>query len=275
LSTPLAEKYLRVDRLPHIWCRGCGHGTVLGALMRALDEVEADMDRTVVVSGIGCASRAAGYFNCDGLHTTHGRALAFATGVKLARPELRVVVITGDGDLAAIGGNHFIHAARRNIEMTCICFNNHVYGMTSGQHSPTSPRLSLAPTAPYGHIERDFDLCELARVAGASYVARAATYQARSMARLIARALRQQGFAFVEAITQCPTYYGRRNRLGSAADMLRWQKEHTVDVARARQLDPAELEGKIVVGELHRADWPEYTRAYAELVARVREEGTS
>ncbi|MDQ7793924.1 MAG: 2-oxoacid:ferredoxin oxidoreductase subunit beta [bacterium] len=272
MSTALAEKYLRVERLPHIWCRGCGHGIVLGALVRAMDEVGLDLDRTVVVSGIGCASRAAGYLNCDGLHTTHGRALAFATGVKLARPELRVIVIAGDGDLAAIGGNHFIHAARRNLDLTCICFNNQVYGMTSGQHSPTSPRLSLAPTAPYGHLEREFDLCELARAVGAGYVARAAAYNPRAMTRLLVRALDLRGFSFVEVLSQCPTYFGRRNRLGGAVDMLKWQKEHTVDVARAREMDPAELEGKVVTGELHRAEYPEYTAAYAELVSRVKGE---
>lgn len=164
----LLDEHFRVETMPHIWCPGCGHGIVLGALMRALEKSGFERDKTVIVSGIGCSSRATGYLDYDTLHTTHGRALAFATGVKLANPELNVVVITGDGDASAIGGNHFIHAARRNIDITTIIFNNSIYGMTGGQYSPETPEASWATTSPYGHIERTFDLAELAKASAAS-----------------------------------------------------------------------------------------------------------
>src|SRR6056297_238686 len=166
------EKYLRKDKLPHIWCPGCGHGTILNSFIRAFAESELDQDKTVVISGIGCSGRATGYLDFDSLHTTHGRAIAFATGVKMANPELNVVVMTGDGDGTAIGGNHLIHAARRNIDLTVVLYNNHVYGMTGGQYSPTTPKQAYAATAPWGHYEPMFDICKLAIGAGATYVAR-------------------------------------------------------------------------------------------------------
>src|SRR6056297_4012169 len=167
-------KYLREDKLPHIWCPGCGHGTILNSLVRAIDDTEMDPDKTVVVSGIGCSGRAPGYLKFDTLHTTHGRAIAFATGIKLANPELNVIVLTGDGDGSAIGGNHLIHGCRRNIDHTVILFNNQIYGMTGGQFSPMTPEGANATTAPYGNIDRNFDLCSLSESAGATFVARGA-----------------------------------------------------------------------------------------------------
>jgi len=265
---------LRSDRMPHIWCPGCGHGIVLGAIVRALAAKIAagklDPSKVVVVSGIGCAARAAGYLNFDGVHTTHGRAIAFATGIKLARPELKVLVITGDGDLAAIGGNHFIHAARRNVGLTVVCFNNSIYGMTSGQYSPMTPREAKATTAPYGHIERPFDLCGLALACGATYVARGATYYAARLTDYVSAGLDHDGFAFVEAVTQCPTYFGRRNRMSRGVDMLRWQKEHAVPLSRAASAAPEELAGKFTVGVFRDVDEPEYTREYDRIIELAR-----
>ncbi|MEW6244158.1 MAG: 2-oxoacid:ferredoxin oxidoreductase subunit beta [Bacillota bacterium] len=262
--------YLRDQALPHIWCAGCGHGTVLGCLLRAIQKAGLDQDKTVIVSGIGCSSRATGYMNFDTLHTTHGRALAFATGIKLARPELKVIVITGDGDAAAIGGNHLIHAARRNVGITTVCFNNYIYGMTSGQYSPSTPTGSLATTSPYGSIDIPFDLSRLVQAAGGAYVARATTYHVNLLINLIAEALRVDGFSFVEALSQCPTYFGRRNRRGTAVDMLTWFRDNSVNVKAVSKLPPEQLEGKIIVGELYRANLKEYTQAYRELVERAK-----
>ncbi len=275
-SEALTLSLLRVDRFPHIWCPGCGHGIVLSALVRALGGKIAsgrlDPKDVVIVSGIGCAARAAGYLNFDGVHTTHGRAIAFATGLKLARPSLKVIVITGDGDLAAIGGNHFIHAARRNVGLTVVCFNNSIYGMTSGQYSPMTPREAKATTAPYGHIERPFDLCELALACGATYVARGAAFFAAKLTEYIAGGLDHKGFAFVEAVSQCPTYYGRRNRMSRGVDMLRWQKEHAVSLSRAASAAPEELEGKFKVGVFRDLDELEYTEEYERIIRLAKQQ---
>ncbi|MEW8979371.1 MAG: 2-oxoacid:ferredoxin oxidoreductase subunit beta [Symbiobacterium sp.] len=263
------HRYLRLGKLPHIWCPGCGHGIALQALIRAIHHTGLPQDRTVIVSGIGCSSRATGYLNFDTLHTTHGRALAFATGIKMANPDLHVIVITGDGDAAAIGGNHLIHAARRNIGITCVCFNNNIYGMTSGQYSPLTPTEALATTAPYGNIETPFDLCELVKAAGASYVARSTTYHARQLEKLIARGLQNDGFSFIEAVVQCPTYYGRKNRLGEAYRMMQRMAERSVPASKAAAMTPEELAGKIVIGELWHRPRLEYTRAYDAVIGKA------
>ncbi|MGB9867295.1 MAG: 2-oxoacid:ferredoxin oxidoreductase subunit beta [Bacillota bacterium] len=264
-------KYFRASKLPHIWCAGCGHGIVMGALVRAIDKAGLDQDKTVVVSGIGCSSRAPGYLNFDTLHTTHGRALAFATGIKLARPELNVIVVGGDGDIAAIGGNHLIHACRRNIDITLVCFNNSIYGMTSGQYSPMTPTGKLATTAPYGNIDRPFDLCALAAASGATYVARATSYHTTLLVDLIAKAIRHKGFAFVDALSQCPTYYGRRNKLGSAVEMMEMFRKIAVPVESAKKMTPEQLQGKVVIGEILNLEGvPEYTEEYRKLVERAK-----
>jgi 2-oxoglutarate ferredoxin oxidoreductase subunit beta len=262
--------YFRKERLPHIWCPGCGHGTVTGALVRAIDRMGLDKNKICLVSGIGCSSRAVGYLDFDSVHTAHGRALAFATGIKLARPDLKVIVMTGDGDCAAIGGNHFIHAARRNIDIVTIVMNNNIYGMTSGQYSPMTPKGMLGTTAPYGNVEHAFDLCELARAAGASYVARATSYHVPLLIDLIEKAIKVKGFSVVEAITQCPTYMGRKNKLGSAVDMLGWFKDNTVNVKAAAAMAPEKKAGKILIGELHNVTLPEYTADYEEMIHRVQ-----
>ena len=263
------ESLLRQHRLPHILCPGCGHGIIMGALVRAIERAGLDKDKTVIVSGIGCSSRAPGYMDFDTLHTTHGRALVFATGVKFARPELNVIVVTGDGDALAIGGNHFIHAARRNIDITTIVFNNKVYGMTSGQFSPMTPQGHFATTAPFGNADRDFDLCDLARAAGATYVARGTAYHTSQLVDITTKAIMNKGFSVVEAISQCPTYYGRRNKQGTAVDMMNWQKDNAVTVAAAAKLSPEQLEGKFVIGELHKAEAPEYTAVYQRTVDAI------
>ena len=214
------QKYLRLDKFPHLWCPGCGNGIVLQGVLRGLDALKADPNQVVVVSGIGCSSRSAGYLDFNTLHTAHGRAIPFATGIKLARPDLTVLVITGDGDCTAIGGNHFIHACRRNLDLTTIIFNNSTYGMTSGQYSPLTPLGAFAATAPYGNVEPAFDVCRLAEAAGASYVARTTTFHARQIPDLVAHAVQNKGFSVIEVITGCPVYYGRMNQAASAVEML-------------------------------------------------------
>ncbi len=219
------EALLRMDRMPHIWCAGCGIGTGLNCFARALLESKADLNRVVVVSGIGCAGRVAGYLNLDSFHTTHGRPIPFATGLKLANPALEVVVCSGDGDLFAIGGNHFIHAARRNIGIKVICINNLTYAMTGGQTAPTTPETALTTTAPYGNWEPAFDLPHLADAAGAVYVARWTTFHVRQLTRSMTEVLQKKGFCFIEVLSPCPTLYQRRNRLGDGLDTMKHYKE--------------------------------------------------
>jgi 2-oxoglutarate ferredoxin oxidoreductase subunit beta len=262
--------YFRKERLPHIWCPGCGHGAITGALVRAIEKLHIDKNKVVIVSGIGCSSRAVGYLDFDTLHTAHGRAIAYATGIKLSRPDLHVIVMTGDGDCTAIGGNHFIHAARRNIGITTIVMNNEIYGMTSGQYSPMTPKGMLGTTAPYGNLERSFDLCKLAISAGATYVGRGTAYHVPLTIDLIEKALQNPGFSVVEAISGCPTYMGRKNKIGGPVEMLDWIKEGTVNVKAAAALPPEKVAGKILIGELHNAPEAEYTAGYMDLIGKVQ-----
>ncbi len=261
---------LRRDRLPHILCEGCGDGIIVNALLEAIVELGLPREKLVFVSGIGCSSRIPGYLLFDSLHTTHGRAIAFATGIKLANPELKVVVITGDGDMAAIGGNHFLHAARRNIDMTVICSNNYNYGMTGGQVSPTTPRGWRTTTTPYGNAEPPMDIAKVAAAAGANYVARWSTASPLQIKESIKKALTREGFTLVEVLTQCPTAFGRRNKLRSAVDMLRWYKENTVALHHVRELEEkgVDLSAKVVVGEFADRDRPGLVR----LLGLVKEE---
>jgi len=263
------EKYLRIKKFPHIWCAGCGDGTILKSLLRAIDRLSLPKDDIVLVSGIGCSSRTPGYVDFNTLHTTHGRALAFATGVKHARPDLHVIVVSGDGDATAIGGNHFIHAARRNIDITMILYNNYIYGMTGGQASPTTPLGSIASTAPYGSIEPNFNVSELAKAAGASFVARTTSYHTAQMESLITKAISKKGFSLVEVIVQCPTAYGRKNKLRTPVEMLKWQKEHAVPITAAQKMTDEQLEGKFTIGVLWDIERPEYTEQYQVLVQKI------
>ncbi len=270
------RSYLRQELMPHILCPGCSHGIVAGALLRAIDRLGLSQDKVAVVAGIGCSSRLAGYMDFCTLHTTHGRAPAFATGLKLAQPDMHVVIITGDGDGLAIGGNHLIHSARRNIDLTCLLFNNEVYGMTGGQLAPTTPEGGVATTAPYGNIEPSFDACQLMAAAGATFVARSVAYEPTVLEDLIARGLRHRGFAFIEVMTDCPEFYGRYNRLGSPAAMLLGQKRAVMEIDM--QLAPREPlilhEGPpprharpIETGVLVETQRPEFAQRTRELIA--------
>ena len=253
VSNAVVMDYLRKDLLPHLWCPGCGNGIILGAFLRAFHESGLDRDKTVIVSGIGCSGRATQYLNFDTVHTTHGRALAFATGIKLAKPELNVVVMMGDGDALAIGGNHLIHAARRNIDLTTIIFNNSVYGMTGGQASPTTPEGRFTATTPYGNLESPFDVVELVLAAGATYVARWTTYHTRQLQKAIKVGLLHKGFSVIEVITGCPTHSKQK-----PIDLLKWQRENTTLNSK--------LQNKILVGVFRKVNSPEYTEKYYEII---------
>lgn len=259
-------KYLRKDRLPHIFCAGCGNGIVMNTFFKGMELANMDFENIVLVSGIGCSSRIPGYVKCDSLHTTHGRPIAFATGLKLGNPNLDVVVFTGDGDAAAIGGNHLIHGARRNIDLTVICINNNIYGMTGGQISPTSPRGSYGTTAPYGALETPFDLAELVKAAGASYVARWTAAHPLQLANSIRRGFENKGFSFIEVLSQCPTYFGRKNRMRSPVEMLHWMKDNSINRRKALRMEPKELEGKIIVGDFVKEEKEELTTVTYDLI---------
>lgn len=268
MSSKIIEKYFRDDKLPHIWCPGCGHGIIMKSITDAIDELGYNKDDVCIVSGIGCSSRAPGYMDFNTLHTTHGRALAFATGVKMANPNLKVIVISGDGDCAAIGGNHLIHAARRNIDITTVVFNNNIYGMTGGQYSPTTPTGDRGTTAPYGNIDRNFDLCNLAKAAGSTYVARSTAYHANMIKKQVKAGIENKGFSFVEAVSVCPTYYGRKNKKGNAVEMMKYLKEGTVNVKAAEKLPKEKVEGKMLIGEFYKNPEPEYTEEYQKIIDR-------
>jgi 2-oxoglutarate/2-oxoacid ferredoxin oxidoreductase subunit beta len=262
------KDYIRERFFPHIWCPGCGHGIVLNGLIRAIDHLKLLKNDIVMVSGIGCSSRIAGYLDFHTLHTLHGRALAFATGVKLSRPELKVIVPMGDGDALAIGGNHFMHAARRNIDITAIVMNNRIYGMTGGQYSPLSGYGTYASTAPYASVDQSFDVAALAAAAGATFVARTTTYHVRQMIATIQEAIVHKGFSVVEIMSQCPTYFGRRNRQGDAVDMLRFMNEMTTPIgSKAKQENPELIERGVFV----RKELPEYCAACDEVMRRAKE----
>ncbi len=261
------NKYLRPNKLPHIWCPGCGHGIVLKAMLRAIDRAKLEKDNVCVISGIGCSSRTPGYVDFNTLHTLHGRALSFATGIKFAKPELKVIVVTGDGDALAIGGNHFIHTCRRNIDVTVLVFTNATYGMTGGQYSPTTPIGSMATTSRYGSIEPPFDACEMAKAAGATFVARGTAYHTLELEKVIEAAIAHKGTSVVDIIDACPTYFGRANKYKSATQMMEMiEKDGTVNVNQADRLPPEKLEGKVLRGILHKVERPEYCDQYSDLI---------
>ena len=270
------DYYLRVDRMPHIWCAGCGIGSAAGCFLRAIDRLELDTDNIVVVSGIGCTGRVAGYVRLDSFHTTHGRAIPFATGLKLGKPNLNVVVFSGDGDLAAIGGNHLIHAARRNIDMTVICVNNFSYGMTGGQLGPTTPVGARSSTSPYGNFDPPFNLPQLVAASGATYVARWTVLHVRQLEKAIAEALTKPGFSFVEVIAPCPSTYGRMNKLGQGVDQLHSYKKRCL-VKNAADLSETEigLDGPIVVGKFLDIARPTFGDLISGVLDRARGKKTS
>jgi 2-oxoglutarate ferredoxin oxidoreductase subunit beta len=269
---PLIYKYLRHDKkFPHVWCGGCGIGIFLGSLIRAIDKIGYSKDEVVLVSGIGCSGRLPVYVDFNTLHTTHGRALTFATGVKLAKPELKVITIMGDGDATAIGGNHFIHAARRNIDISTIIVNNNIYGMTGGQYSPTTPYGERATTATYGTVENSFNIAQLAVCAGAVFVARGTVFHTRLLDQLIEKALLKKGFSVVEVMSQCQTHFGRLNKRGNQIEMLKWQRDHAVPIEKAQKMSPEEMAGKFEMGVLVNRDAPTYHEEYKKLRAKAQE----
>lgn len=264
-------KYLRTEMMPHIWCAGCGNGIVLNCFVHALDELKTDLDKLVIVSGIGCIGRTAGYTYADSFHTTHGRALAFATGVKLANPELEVVVVSGDGDLFAIGGNHFIHAARRNIGVKVICVNNLTYGMTGGQQGPTTPLDSITATSPYGNVEHPFNLAHLAAASGSTYVARWTTLHVRRLTQSIERLLQKEGFCFVEVLSPCPEIFGRQNKMRSGLEMMEWFKRASV-VENFSEPAKADIsQDRIVVGEFVDVEKLSFEKLLHEKISKINE----
>ena len=254
--------YLKPDVLPHMWCAGCGIGTMMGAMLRAFEELGFARNETVVVTGIGCTGKLDDYLVTNALHTTHGRALAYATGIKAFNPRLKVVVIMGDGDGVTIGGNHFIHAARRNMDLTAIVLNNLNYGMTGGQVSATTPGRSITSTTAYGNPEREFDICALAQAAGANFVARTTSWHGWELQELIKAALTRKGFALVEVLSPCPTHFGRRNEMNETAAMLRSLRDNAVPVERYRELAAGERAGRFATGTLVDRGEPGFVERY-------------
>lgn len=256
---------------PHLWCPGCGVGQVWHFTTKAIEELGLDEDRVLWVGGSGCTGRMCTYWHKDFFHTLHGRALSFATGVKLARPEMTVLVHSGDGECVAIGGNHLIHAARRNVDITLIAINNFNYGMTGGQFSPTTPSSVYTSTTPYGNQEAPFDLSTLMKEAGATYIARWTTVHARQVINAIKKGIQNKGFSFIEVLAQCPTQYGRRNKLGDAVGMMEWLKANSIPKEKAEKMPPEELKEKFIIGELFadtRPEFSEYMRAVAAEAAQ-------
>jgi len=261
------HKYLRHDKkFPHVWCAGCSNGIVLGATIRAISELGYKKDDVAMVSGIGCSSRMPVYVDFNTLHSLHGRAIAYATGVKFFKPEMKVVVVTGDGDATAIGGNHFIHGARRNIDMTVILINNNIYGMTGGQYSPTTPEGARATTTPYGNIDRTFDICKLAIGAGATFVARTSAFHVQEAKTFISKALEHKGFSLVEIVSSCPVIFGRLNKKGSPAQMLEDMKNNVITEKKYNSLSEEERAEKITRGIFVEEIVPEFTAVYDNLV---------
>jgi 2-oxoglutarate ferredoxin oxidoreductase subunit beta len=272
--TELVRKYLRHDKkFPHIWCAGCGNGIVLGSLIRAIDQSGVEKDNIVLVSGIGCSGRITVYVDLNTLHVTHGRVLSFATGIKLAKDSLKVITVMGDGDATAIGGNHFIHAARRNMDLTAIIINNQIYGMTSGQYSPTTPYGSKTTTSPYGHVENTFSISELAIAAGASFVARGTVYHTQLLDKVIKAAILKKGFSVVEIMSNCHTQYGRRNKMETPVAAMRWFRDHATAVDKKVQTEAETWGGaeeKIRIGVLKDVEKPVYSEEYQKIRERAK-----
>jgi len=265
------DDVLRMDRIPHIWCPSCGIGLAVTAFASALEKSNIDLNNVVVVSGIGCTGRVAGYIKLDSFHTTHGRPIAFATGIKVANPKLKVVVFSGDGDLIAIGGNHFIHAARRNIDMVVICVNNFIYAMTGGQVAPTTPLTAYATTSPFGCVEPPFNIPYLADSSGAVYVARWTTLHVRRLVKSFSEALNKEGFSVVEAISPCAQYYSRINRLGDGLDMMRFYHDNS-EICHGEDTKNLDIgfKSKIKVGKFVDRERPSYTTRYRQWLSKMK-----
>jgi len=265
-----ALQYFRFDRPGnlHLWCGGCGIPQVWYYTIKAMEELNLDMDKVVWVGGSGCTGRMCTYYAGDYLHTLHGRPLGFATGIKLANPELTVICHMGDGEASAIGGNHLIQTARRNVDLVAIVINNFNYSMTGGQFSPTTPVDAFTMTSQLGNVEYPFDLCELVAACGAPYVARWTTFHARQVINSIKKGIQKKGFAFIEVIAQCPTQYGRRNKIGNGVAMMKWLKANSIRKEKAKEMSKAELEGKFMIGESVDTEKAEFGASLRELIKR-------
>jgi 2-oxoglutarate ferredoxin oxidoreductase subunit beta len=270
-NLPLQD-YLREIEFPTIWCPGCGHGIVTKAAIRAIAKLGLDKNDVLAVSGIGCSARAPAYCDFNSVQTTHGRAIAFATGMKMHRPDLHALLFLGDGDCAAIGGNHFLHAAKRNIDLTVIVMNNNIYGMTGGQGSPTTPFMSNTTTTPFGNVEPELKLCEVAMAAGATFVARTTAYHVNQIAAFIERGLKNKGFSLIEVIDPCPTGFGRRNKFKTPVAMYEWLRDAAVSVEKAKNMSEEELEGRIITGVFKDITRPEYISEYEKMSERAQKQ---
>ncbi len=266
-STQDYEKFIRRDEMmPHIWCAGCGHGTSMKSILIACDRQDMEKDDVVMISGIGCSGRMPGYCDFNSIHTTHGRALGFGTGIKMVKPDKEVIAVMGDGDGLAIGGNHFIHACRRNIDITAIILNNYIYGMTGGQYSPTTEVEDYAQTAPYQNIDPPFDVCEMAEASGATFVARGITSQPKRLQRYVEKAFENDGFSVVDIFSQCPVYYGRMNKKGDPVELLEAIEERVVPERNWDDLSEDEREEKYPVGILYEGGRREYVDKYEDMI---------
>ena len=261
------DKYLRTDKMPTLWCWGCGDGVILKAIIRAIDRIGWSMDDVCVVSGIGCSGRMSSYIDCNTVHTTHGRAIAYATGIKLANPGKHVIVVTGDGDGLAIGGNHTIHGCRRNIDLNHILVNNFIYGLTNSQTSPTTPRGFWTVTTQYGNVDPSFDAAKLAIAAGATFVGRESVTNPEKIERLLAKGFEHEGYSFFDIFSNCHVNLGRKNKMSEAVQMLKWLDSRTVSKAKFDALSEDERVGLFPLGVLHEDNGrTEYTKAYQKVI---------
>ncbi len=266
VSRSVAYDWLRHDKkFPHVWCPGCGLGILLGSLVRSFVKIGLNKDQVVLVSGIGCSGRLPVYVDVNSVHTTHGRALTYATGLKLAKPELKVITIMGDGDAMAIGGNHLIHAARRNLDIVAIIVNNQTYGMTGGQYSPATPLGAKATTALFGQIEPAFDVSALCAAAGAPFVARSTVFHVDQMDRLLTKSITNPDFSVLEILSPCYTNFGRLNRQASHIEMMRQYRQMGVAVERWNKMNEDERAGRFPLGILVEKDLPKYLNSYQQV----------
>ncbi len=264
------DKYLRVNKMPTLWCWGCGDGVILKATIRAIDKMGWDMDNVCVISGIGCSGRFSSYINCNTIHTTHGRTIAYATGVKLANPGVNVVVVAGDGDSLAIGGNHTIHGCRRNIDLNFILINNFIYGLTNSQTSPTTPQGMWSVSAQNGNIDPTFNACNLAIGAGASFVARETMLDPKKLEKILVKGFSHKGFSFIEVNSNCHINLGRKNKMANAMENLAWIDSITTPLKKWEALSPEEQLNKLPTGVLREVEQAEYCDMYEQVIAAAQ-----
>lgn len=267
------DEYLRTDKMPTLWCWGCGDGIILKAFIRAVDKLGWNMDDVCVVSGIGCSGRFSSYINCNTVHTTHGRTVAYATGIKLANPDKHVVVVAGDGDGLAIGGNHTIHGCRRNIDLNFILINNFIYGLTNSQTSPTTPQGMWTVTMQYGNIDPTFDACKLAEGSGATFIARESVTDPKRMEKMFVKGFQHKGFSFFDVFSNCHINLGRKNKMGEAIDNLNWIDEITVGKRKYDAMSEEERKGLYPTGVLVEKEQEEYCDLYDKIIDAAQGKG--